>query len=144
MRCVRGSAPAAGNEGDALMTAAAFGANAPASPKADDKLYFDLEPAIHDLADMAEIARYYAIEYLSGVSPDKTEEEGRAKSIALFAIAHVEKMARNLERVFDAGWNSARTERRASAPATIPVPGLRAASDGTRRCPQRNNDSRAP
>ena len=26
------------------MTAAAFGANAPASPKADDEFYFDLEP----------------------------------------------------------------------------------------------------
>ena len=86
------------------MTAAAFGANAPASPKADDEFHFDLEPKIHDLANMTEIARYYAIEYLSGVSPDEAEEEGREKSIALFAIAHVEQMARDLEKAFDAEW----------------------------------------
>ena len=99
------------------MTAAAFGANAPASPKAYDEFFFDLEPKIHDLANMTEIARYYAIEYLSGVSPDENEDDAREKSVAQFAIAHVEQMARDLEKAFDAEWR-----RRADcAPSAAPA-----------------------
>ena len=112
MRCVRGIAPAAGNEGDALMTDAAFGANAPASPKADDKLerrssaYVDLEPKIRNIGVMARIATFYATEFLGRVAPHETEDEGREKSVALFAIRHVEELARDLEKAYEAGWNS--------------------------------------
>jgi hypothetical protein len=43
------------------------------------------------------------------------DEEGkRERGIALFAVAHVEEMVRDLERAYDAGWQTAR-----SSPASV-------------------------
>jgi hypothetical protein len=67
----------------------------------------DLEPQIRDLMQMAELARFHAINTFGSNSPDETEEEKREREIALFAVAQVEQMACDLEKAYDAGWSSA-------------------------------------
>jgi hypothetical protein len=81
------------------------------SPAADNraKVYFNLEPKIRDLMYMAELARFHAINTFGSNSPNETEEGKRERSIALFAVAHVEEMVRDLERAYDAGWSSAQS-----------------------------------
>jgi hypothetical protein len=74
--------------------------------------YMDLEPKIRDLTHMAELARFHAIEAFGSIPPNETEEGKRERSIALFAVAHVEEMVRDLEKAYDAGW------RRRAPPAS--------------------------
>jgi hypothetical protein len=71
--------------------------------------YFNLELKIRDLTYMAELARFHAINTFGSIPPNETEEGKRERSIALFAVAHVEEMVRDLERAYDAGWSSAQS-----------------------------------
>ena len=73
------------------------------------KAYFNLEPKIRDLMYMAELARFHAINTFGSIPPNETEEGKRERSIALFAVAHVEEMVRDLERAYDAGCSSAQS-----------------------------------
>jgi hypothetical protein len=73
------------------------------------KAYFNLEPKIRDLMYMAALARFHAINTFGSIPPNETEEGKRERSIALFAVAHVEEMVRDLERAYDAGWSSAQS-----------------------------------
>jgi hypothetical protein len=87
------------------------------SPERDRRrslAYSDLEPRIRDLVRMAELARFHAIDTFGSIPPNETEEGKRERSIALFAVAHVEEMVRDLERAYDAGWQTAR-----SSPASV-------------------------
>jgi hypothetical protein len=68
--------------------------------------YMDLEPKIRDLTHMAELARFHAIDTCGSNSPDETEEGKREREIALFAVVHVEQMALDLEKAWDAGFRS--------------------------------------
>jgi hypothetical protein len=72
-------------------------------------VYSDLEPKIRDLTHMAELARFHAINTFGSIPPDETEEGKRERSVALFAVAHLEEMVRDLERAYDAGWSSAQS-----------------------------------
>ena len=68
--------------------------------------YMDLEPKIRDLTHMAELARFHAIDTFGSNSPEETEEGKREREIALFAVVHVEQMARDLEKAYEAGFRS--------------------------------------
>jgi hypothetical protein len=69
--------------------------------------YSDLEPQIRDLTHMAELARFHAIDTFGSNSPDETEEGKREREIALFAVVHVEQMACDLEKAYEAGFRAA-------------------------------------
>jgi hypothetical protein len=68
--------------------------------------YMDLEPQIRDLTHMAELARFHAIDTFGSNSPDETEGGKRERAIALFAVAHLEQMVKDLEKAWDAGFRS--------------------------------------
>jgi hypothetical protein len=87
------------------------GARTSAPPASDTwfDAYGDLESQILDLTRMAEIARFHVINTFGSNSPDETEEGKREREIALFAVGHVERMAKNLEKAWDAGWSSAQS-----------------------------------
>jgi hypothetical protein len=55
---------------------------------------------------MAELARFHAIDTFGSNSPEETEEGKREREIALFAVVHVEQMARDLEKACEAGFRS--------------------------------------
>jgi hypothetical protein len=57
--------------------------------------------------DMAELARFHAIDTFGSNSPDETEEGKREREVALFAVVHVEQMVRDLEKAYDAGFRAA-------------------------------------
>ena len=91
----------------------------PASPESEfdrrhSRAFKDLEPKISDLTYMAELARFHAIEAFGSNSSDETEESKRERGIALFAVIHVEEMVRDLEKAYEAGWQTAR-----SSPASV-------------------------
>jgi hypothetical protein len=69
----------------------------------------DREPQIRDLTHMAELARFHAINTFGSIPPDETEEGKREREVALFAVVHVEQMACDLEKAYDAGWPSAQS-----------------------------------
>jgi hypothetical protein len=75
------------------------------------RAYAALEPEIRDLAHMAELARFHAIESFGSNSPEETEERKREREIALFAVAHVEQMACDLVKAYYAGWSGASAQR---------------------------------
>jgi hypothetical protein len=92
----------------------------PATPESEldrrhSMAFVDLEPKIRDLTHMAELARFHAIDTFGSNSPAETEEGKRERSIALFAVVHVEEMVRDLEKVYDAGWSRAPFQRRSAA-----------------------------
>jgi hypothetical protein len=98
---------------------ARMNAATPASPESErdrrySRAFMDLDPKIHDLTHMAELARFHAIDTFGSNSPDETEEGKREREIALFAVVHVEQMARDLEKAYEAGWQMAR-----SSPAAV-------------------------
>ena len=73
--------------------------NATTTPATEGRFfcaYSDLEPKIRDLTHMAELARSHAIDTFGSNSPDETEEGKRGRSIALFAVVHVEQMGSRL------------------------------------------------
>jgi hypothetical protein len=73
--------------------------------------YSDLEPQIRDLTHMADLARFHAINTFGSNSPDETEEGKREREVALFAVVHVEQMACDLEKAYEAGFRAARLRR---------------------------------
>jgi hypothetical protein len=81
----------------------------PATERRFFDAYSDLEPQIRDLTRMAELARFHAINTFGSIPPNETEEGKRERSVALFAVAHLEEMVRDLERAYDAGWSSAQS-----------------------------------
>jgi hypothetical protein len=85
-----------------------------ARDRAHSMAFRDLEPKICDLTHMAELARFHAIDTFGSNSPDETEEGKREREIALFAVVHVEEMVRDLEKAYEAGWQTAR-----SSPASV-------------------------
>jgi hypothetical protein len=83
--------------------------NATTTPATEGRFfraYSDLEPQIRDLTHMAELARSHAIDTFGSTSPDETEEGKRERGIALFVVAHVEQMVKDLEKAWDAGFRS--------------------------------------
>jgi hypothetical protein len=93
---------------------ARMNAATPASPESEldrrhSVAFVDLEPKIRDLTRMAELARFHAINTFGSNSPDETEEGKREREIALFAVVHVEEMVRDLEKAYEAGWQTARS-----------------------------------
>jgi hypothetical protein len=76
---------------------ARMNAATPVSPESElerrhSRAFKDLEPKIHDLTHMAELARFHAVESFGSNSPEETEEIKRERSIALFAVVHVTDM----------------------------------------------------
>jgi hypothetical protein len=71
------------------------------------RAYFDLEPRVRDLALMADLARSHAVDAFGSIHPNETEERKRERSIALFAVIHLEEMVGDLEKAYDAGFHSA-------------------------------------
>jgi len=95
---------------------ARMNAATPASPESErdrcySRAFMDLEPKIHDLMHMAELARFHAIDTFGSNSPDETEEGKREREIALFAVVHVEEMVRDLEKAYEAGFRSVEEAR---------------------------------
>ena len=78
------------------------------------RAFMDLASRIYNLTHMAELARFHAIDTFGSNSPDETEEGKREREIALFAVVHVEEMVRDLEKAYEAGWQTAR-----SSPASV-------------------------
>jgi hypothetical protein len=60
---------------------------------------------------MAELARFHAINTFGSNSPDETEEGKREREVALFAVVHVEQMACDLVKAYEAGFRAARLRR---------------------------------
>jgi hypothetical protein len=86
----------------------------PASPEREferrhSRAFKDLDSKIRDLAHMAELVRFHAVESFGSISPDEIEEIKRERSTALFAVIHVTDMVSDLEKAYDAGWSSAQS-----------------------------------
>jgi hypothetical protein len=77
--------------------------------------YSDLKPKIRDLTHMAELARFHAVESFGSNPPAETQERKREREIALLAVIHVDKMVKDLEKAWDAGFRSAQSKESASA-----------------------------
>jgi hypothetical protein len=70
------------------------------------RAYFDLEDRIRNLAHMAEIARFYAVESSGSNETKESKHEGE---LAVFAVRQCEQMVRDLVKAYDAGFESSRT-----------------------------------